>query len=276
MTQADIQAAVSIVLQAGWKHSEADWARLLAWAPDGCLIAESDGEPLGTASVITYGDALAWIGMVVVVPEHRGKGLGTELTGACIEIARAKGITRIMLDASEMGRPVYRKLGFRPVCHIERWEGRCSDYMDRRVERMSSALIPAVAAFDAGVVGYERRVIIERLHEEFPNSAWVDLSRYGEVRGYLMARARPGGYTIGPWLHTDPEGAAVLLRTAMGYLTGQMISVGIPDSNPGAIAIAGNHNLTLRGYNVRMILGDARPPTALESAIYGIAGASLG
>ena len=58
--------------------------------------------------------------MVLVTRAARGRGYGTRLLKHCIDITRARGAAA-GLDATEVGRPVYLKLGFRDLYPISRW-----------------------------------------------------------------------------------------------------------------------------------------------------------
>ncbi len=49
---------------------------------------------------------------VYVVPEHRGRGLGTELVGEALATARAEGLDYVMVHPSAASFPFYRRLGF--------------------------------------------------------------------------------------------------------------------------------------------------------------------
>jgi GNAT superfamily N-acetyltransferase len=55
-----------------------------------------------------------FIGDVFTERNFRGQGLATSLNRQAIEWLRAKGVTMVRLLASEVGRPLYEKLGFRP------------------------------------------------------------------------------------------------------------------------------------------------------------------
>ena len=46
-------------------------------------------------------------------PARRREGIAAKMVSMLIEEAWNKGITEISLDATEAGRPLYRKLGFR-------------------------------------------------------------------------------------------------------------------------------------------------------------------
>lgn len=55
---------------------------------------------------------VAWIAHIIVHPDHRNKGLGTLITKGIIDNMIALGCKTLNLVATELGEPVYRKLGF--------------------------------------------------------------------------------------------------------------------------------------------------------------------
>ena len=62
-----------------WNQSARDWKRLLTLSPDGCFGAFCGEKLIGTVTVMTYGQHLAWIGMMIVAKENRGRGIGKQL-----------------------------------------------------------------------------------------------------------------------------------------------------------------------------------------------------
>jgi GNAT superfamily N-acetyltransferase len=75
------------------------------------FVAARDGELLGASGCASFG-ASGWIGAVAVVPEARRAGLGHALTDAALTWLRDSGMATIHLHATEMGRPIYERLGF--------------------------------------------------------------------------------------------------------------------------------------------------------------------
>jgi len=58
---------------------------------------------------------VAYIMNMVTFPNYRNRGIGTELLKRIVEEAKQLGYKKITLNASEMGKPLYEKYGFRDV-----------------------------------------------------------------------------------------------------------------------------------------------------------------
>jgi GNAT superfamily N-acetyltransferase len=82
-----------------------------------CFVALLDGVPVGT-SLLYQGSEVAGLYAVGVVPPARRQGLGAGVTLAALLAAREAGYRIGVLQASEMGEPVYRRLGFADYCRF--------------------------------------------------------------------------------------------------------------------------------------------------------------
>jgi GNAT superfamily N-acetyltransferase len=60
--------------------------------------------------------SVAGLYMIATMESHRGKGWGTRLTRFAMEKCFQNNIRLIILHASAMGEPVYRKIGFKEYC----------------------------------------------------------------------------------------------------------------------------------------------------------------
>jgi GNAT superfamily N-acetyltransferase len=80
-------------------------------------LGHLDGEPVATATLF-IGAGVAGVLNVSTVPPARGRGLGAALTLAPLLEARARGYRAGVLQSSEMGFNVYRRLGFEKLCDV--------------------------------------------------------------------------------------------------------------------------------------------------------------
>jgi hypothetical protein len=90
------------------------------------VVASRGGEPVATAMVYTS-EGVATVQWVGTVPGARGLGLGALVTTAVTNLAFDGGATSCTLEASPMGEPVYRALGYETAYRyreLVRWPAR--------------------------------------------------------------------------------------------------------------------------------------------------------
>jgi ribosomal protein S18 acetylase RimI-like enzyme len=102
-----------------WEESIFDvWSKLGLDSPVRNYLGYLDGAPVSTSTVF-YSAGVAGIYDVATLPEARGRGIGTALTLAPLLDARQTGYRIGVLQSSDMGFGVYKKMGFRHLCQIE-------------------------------------------------------------------------------------------------------------------------------------------------------------
>ena len=82
-----------------------------------------DGAPVATTSLFA-GAGVAGIMYVSTLPAVRRRGIGAAVTRAAMLDARDLGYRIGVLQSSNQGYPVYRRLGFVEVCKVEHFSGR--------------------------------------------------------------------------------------------------------------------------------------------------------
>ena len=78
-------------------------------AGGGVVIARWPGSPLN------FSPRRAWILNIYVEPGYRRQGLARTMAEALVSWCRENGFQSVALHASEYGRSLYEKLGFRPT-----------------------------------------------------------------------------------------------------------------------------------------------------------------
>lgn len=265
----DIPMAIELSDAAGWNQLAMDWRRIIDVEPDGCLGAWIDARLVGTTTFVTYGDRLAWIGMVLVHPEHRRQGIGRRLFQEIMSELDCRGTADVGLDATDAGRPLYLDEGFVDIGPIVRWRGvlQRSSAANGSIRVAREGDVGAIVAFDRDITGIDRRALLEHLLAEEAVSCLVsdDFDAYAFVRPGRLA------WQIGPLVAPDRALADALISTAADLLNGREVVVDSPWTDAAALlepwGMAPRRRLTRMTYRrVSRLLTDARVPAATSFA----------
>ena len=87
----------------------------VAWlAFDGSSIIGTSGLTLYQVppSCSCINGKIGYISNIYTLPGYRNQGIASRLLKSSMEEAKARGCTKIVLNATDMGRPLYEKIGF--------------------------------------------------------------------------------------------------------------------------------------------------------------------
>jgi len=265
MTQADIPAGMRLKEISGWNQTAQDWQRFLNASPNGCFIAELDSRAVGTATTVPYENKFAWIGMVLVDPEYRGRGIGTRLLQKTITYLDEIIMPTMKLDATPLGQPLYEKLGFVTEYEIERL------ILTRNPEQLSNfplapmqsgisnADLEIVAARDRELFGADRGDLLKSLHREAPELTSAVLNN-GDVQGYVFGRKGSFADHIGPLMATDAETCRELVTAFLQGSARENLIVDCLISHSFAGGLLREHGFRYSRPLTRMFRGDNRFP----------------
>jgi GNAT superfamily N-acetyltransferase len=266
-----IPGAMLLKEAAGWNQTERDWERLLELEPEGCFGLLADGVLAATTTAYCYGRKLAWIGMVLTGPSFRGRGYARRLMEHALDWLDRRGVEWAKLDATDMGRPLYLKLGFEDEGAIERWAA-TSQTEPRASASGWITFSPAEwAPLDIAAFGADRSAILESLASE--EAAAIP----GE--GYAMGRPGSRAPYFGPCVARSAGAARSLLQWFLGRHPGETVFWDLLPSNREALQLAREFGFERRRQLVRMV---RRGPAACgsfehnDASIYAIAGFEYG
>ncbi|EZH64617.1 hypothetical protein DH09_18990 [Bacillaceae bacterium JMAK1] len=117
----DVEHANGIVKlshKVGWSFDVAD-AQTLLTVGRAFGVIDDDSELIACATAVHYDRRLASLGMVIVHPDHQKKSLGKKVTNACLESLQSD--QAMICVATEVGFPLYKKLGFEPLQKIYKY-----------------------------------------------------------------------------------------------------------------------------------------------------------
>jgi GNAT superfamily N-acetyltransferase len=242
LAPADLDDLLVLTVAAGWNQTPEDWLRVLRLAPAGCFGIELDGHVVATATLVEYGD-LGWIGMVLTHPDYRRRGLALRLMRTSMESARARVLR---LDATAMGAPLYRQLGFIDEHPIERWMRPAGP----------AGPAPALAPFrlsdwaeiDAEAFGADRSTLLAALGEGEACADGYALSRPGRLAAYF-----------GPCLAFTPAAAESLLECFLARHGAGTTAWDLDPGHPHAPALAARYGFQPARALIRMRLGPGAP-----------------
>ena len=270
LTSADIPFADSLRAIAGWNQTPADWQRFIDLSPRGCLLAACDGQPVATATTMVYGQDLGWIGMMLVHPDFRRRGIARVLMQHCIEILQSARVKAIKLDATPAGREVYLRMGFKDEYTLTRFQHDAASAKTTPLIRAAKKEDHSkIFEIDHAATGAPREHLIDRLMSDSAQTLVYESN--GVITGYGILRAGSLASYLGPVVANDPTHAQAL---ATALANGKTFC-DLPDRNAAATDWAKSNNFTAQRTLTRMYLGENVAPTVPQS-YFAIAAPDLG
>ncbi|BDG71872.1 GNAT family N-acetyltransferase [Roseomonas fluvialis] len=274
MRPQDLALALDWAAAEGWNPGLSDAACFLAADPDGFLLAELAGEPVGCVSAVRYGDAFGFLGFYIVRPEHRGRGHGLALWRAAM--ARLQPGT-VGLDGVVAQQDNYRRSGF-ALLHRNIRYGAARPHAPHVQD--APAISPAADLPFAAVAAFDRHF--------FPTArdgflgAWLSAPGHvarvatgpGGVLGLGVLRPCREGSKIGPLFAQDGATGRAIFAALLRAAPPGPIFLDLPEPNADAVAMAVAAGMTPAFETARMYAGVA--PALPIDRIYGITSFELG
>lgn len=147
------------------------------------IAVEIDGRIVGIANSIINAN-VGWLGNIIVLDGYRRRGLGKEITQHLIDYLKQSGCTSQILIATEMGKPLYEKLGFKVSSFYAFLKGRKLSFPDYKfIRRLSKEDVKKVYELDKIATGEQRRLLLDN----YLNNGWVFKSEENQkIEGFYL------------------------------------------------------------------------------------------
>ena len=277
MTAADLPACDELRSLAGWNQTMRDWEQFLAAQPDGCFVVEEHGRAIGAVTTASYQSALAWIGMMLVHPAERRRGVGRSLMEHCLKFLDDRGVRCVKLDATSVGQPLYEQLGF-----ATEWT------LTRRARTESESRLPNTATLcrdfdisdfnqlvelDTAAFGVPRAELLGRLVKRSERVVVVETN--GKLAGFGMLRSGARAQYLGPVVAVSSESAQPIVNELLITAGSKSIFWDIPDLNADAVRLSVACGFEQARRLTRMTRGEHHV-VHQPQRIFGIADPALG
>jgi len=121
-----------------------------------------DNKIIGLGTSILFKNT-AWIAHIIVSKEYRNQGIGFQIVENLLTDLKSKSIDSVLLIATELGEPLYKKAGFRPVTDY-RWFKREQPWNNTAVSKnivpYTKDLYPEIINLDKLISGEDRESLI--------------------------------------------------------------------------------------------------------------------
>jgi ribosomal protein S18 acetylase RimI-like enzyme len=162
-------------------------------------------------------DNIAWLGNIVVDDNFRNLGLGTKITSLLIEHCKSLNCSTILLIATKLGEPVYRKLGFLTESEYIFFRGtnNPSTKDEENIRKINDTDYENIFQLDFDICRENRKPLLKKflnsgiLHKNSENQ--VDgffLPDFGN--GFIAARNEAAGISLLQLKHIGVEATTVV------------------------------------------------------------------
>ena len=272
MRPGELELVLEWARQEGWNPGLDDSLAFHDADPSGFFVGALGEVPVGSISVVKYGDAFAFLGLYMVHPDFRGRGYGKAIWD--IGMASAEGRS-IGLDGVAAQQDNYRKVGFETAYQTVRYGGVISSLpQSPLVAHAVSDKLDGLLRYDTTVFGAPRSAFVSSWCAERKHRRTAIVRKNGKIRGYGTIRRCYEGYKIGPLFAADVDSAAALLAVLGPEAEGAQVYIDVPVNNKDAVALVEGMGLEPVFETARMYRGTA-PAVPLRN-VFGVTTLELG
>lgn len=268
-TEEDLTEILSWAAEEGWNPGLEDAAAFYQADPEGFFIAHHEGHPVAAVSVVNHSPDYAFLGLYIVRPAHRGKGIGLALWTHALAHA---GEHTVGLDGVEDQQANYAASGFVHAGGTSRYSGTLPARASAAIRPASSGDLPSLIAREGAASGVAKPAYLRAWFLPAETRQTFVFEKGGQIAGFCSVRRCREGAKIGPLQTDSPEIAEALLAHASDW-AGCALIIDVPQSATDLTAICEGHGMTPSFRTARMYRGAFASP---EAPLFAVTSLELG
>ncbi len=271
MCREEAKFAIEMAASEGWNPGIHDAELFYEADKEGFFIAEVEGKPAGCACAVAYDESFGFLGLYVVKPEFREKGIGMKLTEKCLEYL---GNRNIGLDGVVENEKKYQQaMKFKSAYSNLRFEGEGGGEMPSGLVNLLKVPFKLLLEYDRQMFPAPRPAFLEKWIKQPDSNSFAVLEK-GELKGYGFIRKCWKGYKIGPLFADTPEIAERIFRALKASVPEETVYLDVPEPNTKAVDMAKKYGMNIMFKTIRMY-SKKEPDIKLQN-VYGVTSFELG
>lgn len=260
----------------GWNPGQYDADVFWATDPEGFMGIYKDDELIGGGSIVSYNGEFGFMGLFIIKPEYRSKGIGHKLWYKRRDtlLSRLKEGATIGMDGVVEMQPFYANGGFEIAFRDERHERKGETFdIDKHISPITDDDIAAVLAYDKLCFGFARPQFM-RPWLQMPDVKTFKYAIDGKLKGFAIVRKLQKNYKVCPLFADNDTIAEQLYKACLGVAVGSTLQIDIPVTNTAAVELVKKYDAAYVSECARMYYGT--PPELPINKIFGITTFELG
>lgn len=259
----DVAEFLKMATAENWVVEPWECAFLLEAFPEGCFcMRDCAGKAIAFVTSLQH-ERSGWIGNLIVAEGYRGQGRGEGLFRKAMESLQAVGVSTFWLTASNSGRSLYEKYGFKSLDAVIRWSGNGRQrHAGHARHANSDDPLTSVSFIDSQTWGDRRDALL------------AVIAGRGQLllegTGFIVMQPCGTAVQLGPFSALGGSAADHLLTAALGAVSEETrVYIDAPLSNSSAVRLFRRRGMQITGRTELMYAGIR--PAYQPGLLYGLA-----
>ncbi len=232
--ESEVELILSWAEAEKWNPGKYDYKPYFEMDKKGYLLLLVDEKPVGSISLVKYSNEFSFIGLFIVLPEYRSRGLGKVLWEAAmlnLEKFPTIGLYSVPQQVSR-----YSTSGFVEAYKNKRRSAQAPEKPEEisylmDAKKNPNRMFSALCRYDKEVFTHNREKLLNSMLKMPQTFAFVSFNKNDRVNGYGIVRPCMEGFRIGPLYADDCESAKTLFRILLSRIPGKSFILDMPENN---------------------------------------------